>query len=332
MSKRANPTAIGLFVLVGLLLTITSIVYVGSLKLFAKEETFVLYFDASINGLSVGAPVKFKGVPVGKVTDIRIRWNQTNDSDAVPVFIEIDIDNLINRLGVEVDLSDDSVYRQQVVGGLRGQLILESFITGLLFIELDYRDNPGPPVFYQREEIFKEIPTVQSALAEIGQTATTIFERINALDVEAINDELIALLRNANDAIGELRLGELNDEAIETLAAVRELVKSQRLTTILDNLDGAISDLRTMVQSVDAEVQPLVARLTNVAEDLSQTLQAAQGTLGRADMMLDPDAPLLLELQYTLQEVSRAAEAATILFDTIERNPTLFISGKAPPE
>ncbi|MCD8483512.1 MAG: MlaD family protein [Verrucomicrobia bacterium] len=90
MRKPANPTYIGIFVIGATVLGIITVLFLGSLNLFTSTRTFVIYFEESINGLNQGAPVKFRGVPIGRVSDIRIRFNQPPESFKIPVFVDID--------------------------------------------------------------------------------------------------------------------------------------------------------------------------------------------------------------------------------------------------
>src|SRR5215468_1726100 len=91
MSKKANPTAVGLFLVVGLALAVVGVLIFSAGSLFRKQQKFIVYFNASLKGLEPGAPVKFRGVTVGKVQDILIRHNQAGDDFAMPVLVAIDI-------------------------------------------------------------------------------------------------------------------------------------------------------------------------------------------------------------------------------------------------
>src|SRR6266481_4430040 len=90
MGKRANPLLVGSFVLGGLALAVTVIATIGSGKFFLHTQRFVVYFDGSVNGLDTGAPVKFRGVPIGTVTDVRLKLPPQQVADRrIPVLIEV---------------------------------------------------------------------------------------------------------------------------------------------------------------------------------------------------------------------------------------------------
>ena len=97
MNKKMSPAMIGAFVLGAVALIVIAILVFGSGRLFRQTRTFVLYFDSSVNGLRVGAPVKLKGVEIGSVKDIRLLVGQGTAGDEIPVIIEIDLKKLTRR-------------------------------------------------------------------------------------------------------------------------------------------------------------------------------------------------------------------------------------------
>ena len=128
MGQRINPTLIGAFVLGALALLILAVIAFGSGQLFRKTQEFVLYFGGSVNGLRIGAPVKFMGVEVGSVKDIRLEMQGANGVHMIPVIIEIDPEKLTSRGGTGKVLSDPEELKAAIDNGLRGQLQLESFV------------------------------------------------------------------------------------------------------------------------------------------------------------------------------------------------------------
>jgi paraquat-inducible protein B len=144
MSIRANPTAIGGFLIGALVLLVAGTATLASTAWFERRSTFISFFQESVNGLEKGAPVKFQGVPVGNVTEILIQIDQRDKTFQVPVQYEIDLTRLTTQLGTFVDLEDGAVLRQQITDGLRAQLQMESIVTGQLYIELSYRPDAAP--------------------------------------------------------------------------------------------------------------------------------------------------------------------------------------------
>src|SRR5688500_3099313 len=126
MSLRANPTAIGLFVMGGIVLGVFGIATLATASWFEDESVVISYFEESVNGLDVGAPVKFQGVPVGRVTDLLIQIDLNDKTFQVPVHYDVDLTRLTSATGTFVDLEDEEVLGQQIRDGLRAQLQMES--------------------------------------------------------------------------------------------------------------------------------------------------------------------------------------------------------------
>ena len=147
MNKKISPTLIGAFVVGALALIVIAILVFGSGRLFRQTKDFVLYFDNSVNGLRIGAPVKFKGVEIGSVKDIRLQLEQGKLINKIPVIIEIDLEKLTSRGATSADCDRWTAkpFSKAIVDrGLRGQLEMESLVTGLLYIALDL--FPGTPI------------------------------------------------------------------------------------------------------------------------------------------------------------------------------------------
>src|SRR5690349_5924191 len=146
MNKKISPALIGAFVIGALALIVIAIVVFGSGRLFRQTRDFVLYFDNSVNGLRIGAPVKIKGVEVGSVKDIRLQLERTEEPK-IPVIIEIDLEKFTSRgatIAAQTAMDRQALQRVIVERGLRGQLEMESLVTGLLYVSLDF--FPGTPI------------------------------------------------------------------------------------------------------------------------------------------------------------------------------------------
>ena len=112
MAKHSFKTAVGAFVIGGLALLVAGIVLLGGGRLFSDDVEYVLYFDGSVSGLSIGAPVVFRGVPMGQVTRISLEANPRDASLTIPVSIRLE-ENSIVRAGASGELTDS--FRQEIM-------------------------------------------------------------------------------------------------------------------------------------------------------------------------------------------------------------------------
>ena len=171
MSKKANPARIGGFVLGALTIGVLGIALFGSGRFFERTEPFVCYFDGSINGLAVGSNVKFKGVPIGSVAEIRLRFSDEDHSANVriPVVIRIDESKIEQGADRPVDLSDPQVLERLIGRGLRASLQSESLVTGLLYVNLDFYPEAPPSRLVESGDLLV-IPTLPSTLEAVHPT------------------------------------------------------------------------------------------------------------------------------------------------------------------
>jgi paraquat-inducible protein B len=334
MAKQANRMMIGGFVVAAVFILAASLVVFGSGKFFRDTERFVLYFDGSVKGLSVGAPVLFQGVQIGSVHSIVIRTHPTQLKAQIPVTIEIEparFEMSGDGSGVRRD-PEESVPRL-IDMGLRAVLTMQSLITGQLMIECDfYPDTPVNLRDMDREYI--EIPTIPSATERISQS-------LQRLDIDAIQDGLESTLSGIDRLVNSPDLAGAILELKETLTELRHVAVKldDRIEPITDNLDGALSDVRRFVNNADRQVAPLAENINGAVRDYRQLARNAdahfKGVSGSADRtmnaargVISEDAPLIVELSETLKEVAAAARAFRQLSQYLEQHPEALIQGR----
>ena len=162
MSQRANSKLIGLFVLGAVAILAIAAVVFGSGRFFVRNETFVCFFQDDVAGLNVGAPVTFRGVRIGSVSNIVIKYDSQSGQASIPVYLTIQPSKI-------VVVGDKDTPQRLIENGLRAQLRTQSFVTGLLSINLDF--EPGvPPRSTGGDMRYPEIPTVRSSIAELRST------------------------------------------------------------------------------------------------------------------------------------------------------------------
>jgi paraquat-inducible protein B len=146
MAKEANKTLIGLFVVGAIVLLIVALVVFGGGRFFKSTERYVAFFDESVKGLSVGAPVMFRGVRIGKVDDFQVYYNVGEDKFKIPVLITL-FPEKIQGIGIEMESTEAEsrkFWQQMLEDGFRAELQIQSLVTGQLGIQLDF--YPGRPL------------------------------------------------------------------------------------------------------------------------------------------------------------------------------------------
>src|SRR5215216_1998215 len=136
MSKKANPTLIGGFVVGALALLVAGILLFGKGLLFTTKHHFVVYFSDSVNGLNVGAPVKMRGVVVGTVKDVLAQFDAKRNQVLTPVVIEFEAERVM-VIGRDKRPKEPDI-KTLIAHGLRAQLQLQSLVTGQLYVEVNF--------------------------------------------------------------------------------------------------------------------------------------------------------------------------------------------------
>jgi paraquat-inducible protein B len=325
MKRLNNPTLVGLFVLFAAFLGMGTIIFVASMRLFRAEETVVIYFGESVNGLGIGAPVKFKGVPIGKVKDIRISHNQvqTSGRSFIPVFAEIDLTKVGRKLddAGAVNFSDPEQFRESVRKGLRGQLQLLSFITGQLYVELDFLEEPGS--LYRQLQIqpeFLEIPSVRSDMEEFGTTASDIMAKFAAVDVEAISANLLSLIKRLDEVVATIDAEKWNSAVIETADSMNETMPQLRAT---------LESMQALTAKLEGAIDPAVENYHDTLANIRDTLDRSNAVLSNMETISAPDGRIQRELLQTMDALQQASKSAEEFLSFIERNPSAIISGRS---
>lgn len=304
MSKPANKTLIGAFVLGALGLIIAGVVVFGSGKFFRKVNKNVMFFEGSVQGLQIGAPVVFRGVQIGHVTNIVMEVNSKDLTAFIPVYTEIYPDKVV-PIGGDGDHGGDLQYFQALVEkGLRARLEPQSIVTGQFVVNVDF--YPSTPIrLVGLEKEYPEIPTIPSGIEQLKKR------------------------------IEELPLAEIADRLNETLAGMNKLLNSRdlhasigSLNQLLKNTDALVTNLNTEVGHLDAE---------QIASGIKETLSASRGTLNETrkaveniNVIAAQNANLGYEIGGTLEQINDLSRSIRVLADYLERHPETLLRGKSP--
>jgi len=321
MGKRINPATVGAFVLGALGLILAAIVTFGSGNLFRKTHEFVIYFGgAGINGLRVGALVKFKGVEIGEVKRIRLRLDQEVNRDnnrltaevRIPVIIELDQEKIVSHGGTSIDLSDPHTIPNLIREGLRAQLGSDSFVTGLLYVALDILPKTPIQMVAPPGSPLQEIPAIPTTLEQAQAVAIRIFEKLDKVDFDAMFTQMTGML----DSIRQ----------ITTSPALKKVVANSEETR--EQLDHTLAGAQQTLSTVNRQVPPLSDSLQKTSLSADAAAKQARLTLGTVQTTIEPNSPVNYQVLQTLQDVSAAAHSIKELADYLQRNPSAIIRGR----
>lgn len=293
MSKKVSKTAIGAFVVGAIALMVALIVVAGSGKFFTKAIPCVFYFSGSVQGLNVGSPIKFKGVQIGEVTDIKMTLDQNTMDVEIPVYANIYPEKFILKKGQK--------YRDNlgpaIDAGLRAQLMMQSLITGQLYISLDLYPDAGAPEFHG-DGALPEIPTVP-----------TVIEQLGAM-------------------IKEINFKEIVETLDRTANGIEKLVNDPDLEAGIDNFNDTLQELELLVRNVNNQVEPVSGELQKTLAGVQDALEQMEKTLANSAKMTADGSPVMHELLKTINELSEASRSMGNLAEYLERHPESVIFGK----
>jgi paraquat-inducible protein B len=316
MAKQANRMMIGVFVVIAVLIMAASLVVFGSGQFFKQTVKCVMYFDGSVKGLSVGAPVLFQGVQIGSVTNIVLQVDPSKLQLQIPVIIEYEPDKFHVEGKGPAQRDPSKTIPRLIERGLRAQLTMQSFITGQLAIEIGF--YPQSTVCYAPAKTDKDykdyilIPTCQS---------TT--ERLS-------------------NALAKLDLTGLEQHLESAMDGIAKLVNNPELAASIRALKGTLQDAGKLVTKVDRQLDPLTKEATKTVKDFGQLARNVDGrvggmatgvdkTLSTTRGFLSEDSPLMVDLQNSLRELSAMSRSVRQLADYLEQHPEILIRGKKKP-
>jgi paraquat-inducible protein B len=264
MSKKATPAVIGAFVLTALILGVAAILILGGGKLFSKTEPFVLYFEGSLSGLNVGAPVEYDGIRVGEVTDIRLEYNTADDTVLTPVYIGLNKKRM-NFIGPPHKAKGMEYHIQQ---GLRAQLQLQSFVTGKLKIMLMHA--PGIPVrLVGADPSVIEIPTAPTLFDSLEKS----FNELPISEIILNLDKTAKMLAEISDS-GEIQ--RIIAELKKTSEALSSIVSSPDLREAMKTLNDTLSESQQLVAKMNQNVDPSVEVFNSTMKEFSDAARSAR--------------------------------------------------------
>ena len=317
MGKKANPAIVGAFVLGAMALAVLGVLVFGSGKFFRRSIEAVMYFPGSVNGLSIGAPVKFKGVDIGTVTNIQLvlSGGQDGPQARIPVYVQMDPTKIVGA-GSSIRFPNPEAREELIQRGMRAQLQSQSLLTGLLFIQLDF--FPDTPVTYVLPQPSDppEIPTIPTLLEQASEQARQIIGDLRDIDFKG-------MVEQANEALeGLSRL--VTDPALKSAL--------DQLPGAVKNLNGAVDSANTLLRRVERQVDPLSEELHQTLAGAQRAMSTVEQTANAATTLIEPGSPLDYDLRQSLRGVSRAADSLRLLADFLERNPSALLYGRPQPE
>jgi paraquat-inducible protein B len=272
---------------------------------YTRKLKFLMFFDSSVRGLNIGAPVEFKGIKVGSVLDVRLEFDNEDTTFRIPVLIEIELQRIIER-GNEEGSSTYETLDKLVERGLRARLQTGSLLTSQLYVELDM--HPDTPINISGEETaFPELPTLATAnFSAITASAESLLAKLNAIDIQEVSSVILDTVKHADETIK-------NANTLLTIPGIPKAV---------EDMQASLSNFKNIMQKIDG---------SNIQEAINAghlALENLTVTLGKTNNILEPNSPAQYNLIKLTGELEETARSIRSLVETLERNPQALIFGK----
>jgi paraquat-inducible protein B len=337
---------LGGFVVGALALLVVAAILFGSGKVFKKTSLRVMYFDGSVKGLNVGAPVLFRGVSVGSVKGMSLHWDTNKKELDIPVVIEIEPDRFKVVGGSVAKTAPAESHKELVERGLRAQLEMQSFVTGQLLVALDF--HPGTPFTLHEDAPYLEIPTIPTTMQQIAKAleqlpleelVNRLTSAVTAIDRKLNSPAMDSTIKNLDESLNETRklVANINSKVGPIASSIEEMFKEYG--KLARNVESKVGSMTTSITDVAGEARTLIKRtdgsIDDIARSLSEALTSADSALKQAENTLitvQGVAGEASDLRYlfvdTLQGISAAARSIRIAADYIQMHPEALVIGK----
>jgi phospholipid/cholesterol/gamma-HCH transport system substrate-binding protein len=309
---------IGLFVTIGILIGMVAVVWLGASKYFEKGQTYVTYFDESVQGLQVDSTVKYRGVEAGRVEKIRV----APDNRLIEVVMKINVRGKLER---------EYVAQLKAAG-----------ITGIVFVELDRKEldksDLSPKITFT-----SEYPVISSKPSDIKQLLTgidNVIQSLNKIDTQGISDQIKSTLKvlesvvasvdhvvgSVDKALGTGKLEEAIAEVKNTLLKVQSFVsdaqkelQAMNLPKSGANIENATARLDTIMNS--GEIEEVLAEVKDAAKKMDQLVEG----LDKKSLAITNN------IKATSENLKRASESLEMLTERVYASPSDLLFGEPPP-
>lgn len=344
MSNSKNKTVIGAFVVGAVVLAVVGILILGGGEFLKKKFNFIMFFDGSVKGLKVGAPVVFRGVQIGEVKEVAVRANTKDWTFKVPVIIEIDPSTYRDPT---LKFDQKKVGLEMIKKGFRASLELQSMVTGMLEVNLDFKPDTEAKLV-GGDLPYLEIPTTASGMKRFTK-------EITELPLKDAVGNFSAALGSVKDFMDNPELKEtvhnLNQTILEIKKMVHDVVKPLKKTIqdadqlvldvdsgikpVLSKAEKTIDDIDKLVVDVDKVIKPLSTKFGNMADSITKTSDTARPAIknvgdafGNIESMTGKRSKERQKFDDMLEQLSGAARAIKNWADYLERHPEALIRGK----
>jgi phospholipid/cholesterol/gamma-HCH transport system substrate-binding protein len=302
MAQGRSYFLLGLFVIVGVLIGVAAVIWLGATKYFQKGSMYATYFDESVQGLQVDSIVKYRGVDIGSVRLIDI----APDRRLVEVLMKIDVKNFS-------------------VGGVAAKLSLAG-ITGIVYVELD-RTTPGETTLSPKgfQSPYPVIPSAPSDIKQIEGSINDVLKNLKEIDLKGISDQLLKTTKTIDEFVSGERMNRILADLGK--ASVNLASLTQKIDAMMAN--GSVDEVIQGARDAVKEARALIAQMKGEIEGMK--LRQTAGKVGElVEMTSRKTEVTLTDAGIAVESLRRAADSLEALIDRLSADPSALIFSKPP--
>jgi len=308
MASLKTKFTVGLFIAIGLAITIVAIIWLGMSKYLEEGRLYVAYFDESVQGLGKDSQVKYRGVPIGRVQSIGV----APDGTLVQVIMKIE-----SELELE-DLKKGIVAQLKSIG-----------ITGIMFLELDRRKAHEPdlspkPSFKTRYPV---IATKPSDIKKILKGVDDILKLFKKMDTKGITNSLQSTLQKINRVVDDIRMKEISGDIQSSLSRINSILAKSKWDKIIATVESAALSADTLMSNARDTVKRLDRMVASNQKGVETAVTNANGVIKNANKTVNQFQQILMDNQGEFTQaistfnkaVNKAEDFMTAGFDLMQK-------------
>jgi phospholipid/cholesterol/gamma-HCH transport system substrate-binding protein len=337
---------IGLFVICAIVIGVIGVVVLGGAKFFQKKNIIETYIDESVQGLDIGSPVKFRGVPVGNVEEITLTGVEYGTRRGYVV-----VRAGISRNVFQFSLADPAnpAFIAEVQRGLRVRLAPQG-LTGQAYLEADYL-NPklNPPLEIDWRPKYPYVPSARSRITQLSDAVERILRNVEQLDIQRLIGSVESSLKTIDKLASSANLDKISTQAVALLTEVRETNLQLKQVVGGSDLKGAVKDAavaagtaRQILERADKPLSQLIADLPKASESINrvaQRLDAVTANLPETNAQFRQTLQQLnrlisgqqRDIEKTVENLRSMSESLKEAVDNSKKYPSQLLFGAPPP-